>query len=238
VAAWGVSRSALLDVDHIEVDGASRVPVEDILAAGGIERGDPLVDIDLGRAQAGIAGLAWVESVEVHRSWWGTVRYEITERQPTVVVHTSEATGPAWLVDRGGWVLAPATPDDHATLPRIDGVPVADAGTRLDGVGRVAVELAGLLTPGLAAWVESIEVDADGELWLRLRSDSLAVAGGFGADPGLVRLGDGRDARAQVLAAETLLARVDLSCLAVIDVRVASAPVVTRADGCLEGTPA
>lgn len=226
-AAWGITRSALLDVDHIEVDGVVRTEVDAIVAAGGIERGDPISDLDLAAAADSIRALAWVRSVEVSKSWGGTVQYTVVERQPAAVL--SAADGSSWLVDRDAWILGQATPADIDRLPLVRGIQPSSAGTQIDETHRASVAVATALSPGLAQWVEAIVVDADGSVWLDLSSPQTVDVELIDAR---VRLGDARDLPAQLVATETVLNRVELQCLAQIDVRVGSAPVVTRHEGC------
>ena len=231
--AWGITRSPLLDVDHLEVHGLTRLSPETVVAAGGIETGDALVDLDLGAAADAVGALALVERVEIERSWWGTVRYDVVERRPTAVVSSG---GVDLLVDRAGWVLAPAQPADRS-LPAIAGIDPVAAGDRLSGVDLVAVQLVDRAPPTLLEWVEVVTV-TDGSLWLDLRPQAVTAAGGTPGHSGRVQLGDARELDAQLVAAHTMLARVDLSCLDVIDVRVPASPVVRRVEGCSGGEAA
>jgi hypothetical protein len=231
--AWGLTRSPLLDVDHLEVRGLTRLPAATVIAASGIEPGDPLVDLDLGAAADAVGALPWVERVDVDRSWWGTVRFDVLERRPVAVL---SADGAALLVDRAGWVLAPAEPTDHA-LPAIAGTGSVSTGDRLSGVDLVAVQLVDRAPATVLEWVEVVSV-ADGALWLDLRPQAVTAAGGTPGHAGRVQLGDGRELEAQLVAAATVLARVDLSCLDVIDVRVPASPVVRRVEACAGGEAA
>ena len=242
--AWGLSRSPLLDVDHIEVVGVERADATDVTAAAGISHGDPLVELDLAAASEAIAEMPWVRSVEITKSWGGTVRYRVVERLPVAVL--SGTDGSSWLVDADGQVLAPAGPPDLGALPVVRGVAVPDPGDTIDPVHEPVVSVAVALTPGLAAWVEAIVVDDHGELWLDLvaepgsvlegRVPEGSVPEGLVLDGARVRLGDARDLAAQLVGAETVLARVELDCLAEIDARVGSAPVVIRHQGCGPGS--
>ncbi len=242
VGAWGLTRSPLLDVDHLEVVGVDRLDPAEVIGAGGIGSGDPLVDLDVGGARRSVEALPWVESVDVHRSWGGTIRYEVTERRPVAVAGGGESF---WLIDSDGWVVGAATTADRTALTRVEGLEVPEPGARLDGSGRRVVDLVGSFTEGLLPWVDAVVVGSDDELTLRLwrsASDPTPdhdpmldphdpLAGGAD-DPAVILLGVVLDLPGQIVAAETVLTRVDLSCLAVIDARVASAPTVTRDPGC------
>jgi hypothetical protein len=236
VGAWGASRSPLLDVDHIEVEGVERGDASEVVAVAGITRGDPLVELDLSAASVSIAQMPWVRSVEVTKGWRGTVRYRVIERRPVAVL--AAADGSRWLVDDEGQVLAAAGAPDLDTLPMVRGAAVPAPGDTIDPVDLPAVAVAVALSPGLAAWVDAIVVDDDGELWLDLVESpepGTGVEPGTTLDAARVRLGDARDLAAQLVGAETVLARVELDCLAVIDARVGAAPVVIRHADCGTG---
>jgi cell division septal protein FtsQ len=51
-AAWFVTRTALLDVDRLEVEGASHLDPEAVRTASGVVVGDPLLDVDEGDVRA------------------------------------------------------------------------------------------------------------------------------------------------------------------------------------------
>lgn len=232
LGAWGLTRSPLLDVDHVEVSGLSQLTVDEVVAAAGITTGDALLDVDLGGATDAVAELPWVESVEVHRRWGGTVEINVTERTPVTVVVGPESS--AWLVDAGGWVIAPTAPTDRPELTRVEATAPVEPGTALTDAELLGVQVAGSLTVGLVAEVAAVEVASDGDVWLRLMPDAGGVdpAALPEVAPGRVQLGDARELADQLVAAETVLSRVDLTCVAVVDVRVASSPVVSRHPEC------
>jgi hypothetical protein len=49
---------------------------------------------------------------------------------------------------------------------------------------------------------------------------------------GEVRFGDGRQLDAKARSLRTVLEQVDLTCLAVLDLRLPGSPVLTREEGC------
>lgn len=225
--AWGISRSPLLDVDHVEVSGTRRADPEQIVAVSGIGLGDPLIDLDLAGAEAAIAELGWVARVEATRSWKGTVTLAVIERQPIAVASASD--GGLWLIDSEGRVLDSATATDVSTLPRIEGLDIPGPSLTVPTAQMLAVKAANGLSSGLRSWVGLIVLEPGGELWFDLVAPATS---GITLSDARARLGDGRDLTAQLAAVETILVRVDLECLAVIDARVGSAPVVTRHEGC------
>jgi len=81
VGAYAATRSALLDVDAVEVEvEGGRVTVGEVLAAAGVSLGDPMVDVDTEVVDARVSALPWVREVLVDRVWPGTVRITVSER--------------------------------------------------------------------------------------------------------------------------------------------------------------
>ncbi|MGY6500210.1 MAG: cell division protein FtsQ/DivIB [Acidimicrobiales bacterium] len=231
VVAWGLTRSPLLDVDHIEVTGTQALSAAEVVSASGIDTGDALVDLDLGAATDAVSALPWIESAQVHRRWSGTVEVVVVERRPVAVL--TVPAGGSWLVDDEAWVIAETDAAEWPGLPRLDVELEPRPGAVLDGTARLGVQVATMLTVGMAPDVDAVEI-VDGELWLRLvpGAGDVDLATLPSVPPARVRLGDGRDLADQMVAAETVMRRVDLACAAVVDVRVASSPVVTRHPEC------
>lgn len=216
---WGATRSPLLDLDRIVVDGASNLSPDQVRAASGLRRGRPLSEVDAARVSAAVRRLAWVEKATARRDWPGTVTIRVTERKAVAV--TGSAGGGLDLVDRWGSVLA-RTETAPAGLPALAGLPPAgEPGTRLgpDGVAALAVAVA--LPPALAALTTAIapEPGAPGQVELRL------------APGATVRLGAPENLGAKLDAVMAVIAEVDTRSLGVLDVRRPQNPVLTRRPG-------
>ena len=83
---YTLTRTSLLDVDRIEVEGAGpRVTEWAVLEVAAIEVGQPLFDLDLDAVDGRLTALPWVAEATVAREWSGTVRLRILERPPVVV---------------------------------------------------------------------------------------------------------------------------------------------------------
>ncbi|MGH9184571.1 MAG: cell division protein FtsQ/DivIB, partial [Acidimicrobiales bacterium] len=130
------------------------------------------------------------------------------------------------ILDREGEVLesAPSPPPGLVVLagppPTVeDGRPV-EPGARV-AVSR-ALKVAAFLPSGLRAVVRAVEVGEEdsGELWLLVAED------------GRIRLGGTEQLSAKLLAVATVLGQIDVGCVATLDVRVPTAPVLTRAGHC------
>ena len=216
-AAWGLTRTPLLDVDRLEVRGASNTGTEAVVAASTLHRGAAMVTAPLGRAADRISVLPWVQTVEVHRRWPGTVVIEVTERRPVAYVPAPDGV---ILLDAERRQLAhvPSPPagyvrlDVPAVRPKVGEPASATIGPVLD----IAATIPKALVPRIV---------------------SLRPEGGGGVS-GTVRLRDGTEAGvllggstqmgAKWLALATILDEADPVGLAQIDVRVPGAPALTR----------
>jgi cell division protein FtsQ len=217
VLGWLATRSPLLDVDRIEVDGAIRASADAVRDASGVQTGDPLVGVDGGAVSRRVEELPWVAEARVERQLSGSLTITVSERRPAAVVAREMRLV---LVDAGGRVL-----DAVASVPAgLVVVEVADplpkAGDRVGPEVRDALEIADRAAGALPAAVRAVRHD-DAGLALALR------------DGGSVLLGDARQLDSKLVAVAAMLDRVDRRCLGVLDVRVPASPVLTRETGCL-----
>lgn len=216
---YAVANSALLDVDELAVTGNARTPADDVVAASGLEPGEPLLLLDVGGASTAIGRLPWVASARIDRSITGTVTIEVAEREPVATLPTVD--GAFVVVDQEGRQLERvATPGpDQLLLWGVEASGVA--GTPVGPGPQEVLRLLGALTPPVREAVSGIGLEGE-DLFLEL------------AAGGRVRLGGTADLDDKLVSLETMLARVDLSCLAELDLGVPSAPALSRrppADG-------
>ncbi len=215
-AWWTLTATPLFDVDELLVRGTTNTSAESVAQASGITLGQPLVEVDTGAARVAIAALPWVLEVSSDRSAGGRVTFTVTERTPVAAVAGSQG----WLlVDGYGRVL-----DSVASVPSglvvLDGLgETGPPGTWLEDSALWATEVARLMPVGLASKV-AVVVLTDQGLELEL----------FGGAK--VLFGDVTELDSKFLAALTLLVRVDIECLASIDVRAPTVPVLTRLADC------
>jgi cell division protein FtsQ len=211
--AFLVTRSPLLDVDDLRAHGAEHTSIDDLRAASGIAAGDPMTGVDLSGAEAAIAALPWVDTVRVERDWPGTIEIHVTERRPAATL--AGPTGEWFLVDDTGRVLegVDGAAPDRPTITLTE--PVAAPGATQPGLG-AALALVRQLTPDLQAWVVAVQPAPDGTVDLLLQRDIR------------VDLGSTAHVADKMVDLATLLARVDLTDLATVDLSVVHTPQVTR----------
>lgn len=224
IGAVGLTRSAALDVDHIEVLGADRTTEEALIGTSGLSLGAPMTELDLGGAERAIAELPWIAEVRVERRWPNRVAIVVRERTPVAAVPAVEGR---WaLVDETGQVLTVAEAVSDRWVA-IEGLPLAeDPGTQLGEEAGPALEVAGALPADLRDGLERIVRDERGELRLRFRTGPT------------VRLGTIDDLDAKLAAALAVFRQVDDCGLDVIDVRAVDQVAVTRVAACRAGVTA
>lgn len=210
VGAAALTRTPVLDVDHVTVTGAGRTGTDAARAAAGVDRGRAMVSVDLGAARARLEALPWVLRATVARRWPGTVAVTLVERRPVAVVGRGFA---AVLVDRDGRILGPPSPRREA-VPVVH-VPAGPPGERLGPRGRTLVAVVAGLPADLRRDVVGVRPSSKGvELELR---DAIAV-----------RWGDASQPVAKADAVRALLRQADRRTIATVDVTVPATPALTR----------
>ena len=211
------TRSSLLDVDRVVVTGTERTPIGAVLEASAIEAGDPMTDVDVAAAARRIETLPWVDTATVRRQWPARVAVAVTERTP---VATLPADGGGWaIVDADGRVLE-RTPEQPAALPMLGGVaPAGPPGAPVAPEAADVLVVAAALPETLAERVAAVAAAGDGGA----RHVRLELRPG-----GVVELGRPDLLEQKLLAVLAVLEDVAPEAVATLDVRVPSAPVLTR----------
>lgn len=217
---YGITQSPLLDVDEVEVIGAPRTGVDQVLEAAGIDLGTPLLGLDLSGPRRDIAALPWVDQVRAGRTWGGKVTFDVTERSAVAQIPV-EAQIPgeqSWaVVDLQGRVLQiNSTPWE---LPVVLFGPVPEPGEWLGGRALPLLEVSEALVSLQDDGIESISW-VDGRVMVDLPGDVRAHWGGRD------------DPRGKAVVLATFLARVDLHCFEMIDLSIPEFPALTPIDDC------
>ncbi|MGI9595984.1 MAG: cell division protein FtsQ/DivIB [Acidimicrobiales bacterium] len=212
IGVIGFLNSSAFDVDRITVSGNDRSDPHLIVESSDIAIGQALLEVDLDRAVGQVELVPWVGTATVTRSWNGSVNISVTERGPSAVLSAGDRFA---LVDDHGRQLeiVDRRPDGYMPVRGIEGSGVAGEPAPTEALPVIALLQA--LPPEVEQQIGSVLLE-DGELFLEL-------SGG-----GRANFGDGSDLGPKLQSLETMLARVDLTCLNTIDVRVPAAPVLTR----------
>jgi cell division protein FtsQ len=214
LAAVTLVRSPLLDVDELRAAGGEHTTPAEVLAAAGIHRGDTMLTLDTGAAERRIEALPWVADATVSRRWPGVVAVKVRERTATAAVRITDTR---WAeIDDSGRVLALADAAPEG-MPAVKGVEGRIAeGEKLPPVAADALAVLEVVTEAAPGAVVEVGTDLD-------------VTLAFGT---VVRFGSVDDLDDKVAALTTVLARVELDCLASLDLRAPGSPALTRYAGC------
>ncbi|MEW9548642.1 cell division protein FtsQ/DivIB [Nonomuraea sp. NPDC050783] len=126
-AAWLVFFSPVLGVRSIEIVGNLTVPSERIRQQAGVPDLHPLATVDLAGVQSRVLGIRQLAGAKVDRVWPGTLKIEVTEREPVAAI---PAAGRFAIVDGHGVVIEvkPAAPP-LLPLLRVDNPAASDPAT-------------------------------------------------------------------------------------------------------------
>lgn len=225
VSTIGVLNSELADVDAVTVVGNNRTPLDEVVTATSILPGQPLLDLDLDAAESGVEALPWVRKADVERRLDGEIVVRVTEREPVlalpVVGPGSDVgggdTGPGRfvLVDQLGQQLELVNELPGGFLPILGIEASGRPGESAPAETGLILSLVQSLPPSLIDQVAAMTV-SEGDLYIDLTSG------------GRANVGDSSLLGEKIQALETVLARVDLDCVSVIDLRVPSAAAVRR----------
>jgi cell division protein FtsQ len=212
-AAFGVAHSPLFDIDEVRISGTTSIARETVLEAAGLAERRFLVDISTSKTAERLEQLSWVEQATVTKDWPGALEISILERTP---VAATPIEGGVALFDATGRILGAALEPPPGVLEvRFPGG-VGATGSFLDKAGRGAVEIAAAMPEELIGRVAAVQTTAAGEAEVLIRPSLV------------VRMGPPSDVAAKVVALRTMVEKADLRNVRLIDVRVPSAPVLTR----------
>ncbi len=217
---WAATRSALLDLDHVRIEGVDATSAAKINGAVQTPDGTPLLDLDLATIEAEVASLPWVETVDASREWPGTLRLDVVERVAVAALPAGDGSFVA--VDTTGVAMAALAGADVGSLPVIGVAAEGELGT-VQERSAPALAVVEVMPADLDAWIETITVsgaDPDTRLGLNL-------VGGA-----VVELGNESLLTDKLDAVRAVLAGADLRCIEVIDVRVADLSTITRDPTC------
>lgn len=212
---WTLFFSPLLGVRDVKVIGAQRSGADKVSEATGLLSGDDnLLLLSTGEIEDRVRVLPWVKDVKVQRSLPGTVKVEVMERKPGLLLSLGRAR---WTIDEQGNVLQTGAAEPG--LPTLAGVEVAtvEPGVRLrteEAGGALQVYRA--LPNGLKAKIAAVFAPTVERITLSLM------------DGTAVRFGAAEEIPAKVKVLKSLLARLagEGRHATYIDVRVPTSPAI------------
>ena len=170
--AWVLLASSWLAVDRVVLTGLGRLSEEQVRTAVDVVPGTPLARVDTGDVADAVRELPAVATVEVERSWPGTLRVAVRERAVAAGV---QRDGEVVLVDAGGvgFATEPALPPGVVRLEVEDARPG-------DPATRAALAVTEALPAALRRRVLAVSADDPDRVVLRLDGEQQVVWGAPG----------------------------------------------------------
>lgn len=170
-ACWALLASPLLGVRTVQVDGLGTLPADQVRKAAGIDPGTPLLRVDVDAAEARVARLPQVRSVEVTRGWPHSVVITVVERSAVAIVGKP---GRRSLVDADGVLFDTVTGEAPAGVVPLD---VANPGPG-DPATMAGLTAVGALTSGLKEQVGVVAAPKAEDIDLTLTDGTVVRWGG------------------------------------------------------------
>ncbi|HYD99025.1 MAG TPA: FtsQ-type POTRA domain-containing protein [Alphaproteobacteria bacterium] len=137
-----------LRVEEVPVAGREETPIETIRAVVGVQRGMPILGVDLDELRERLEALPWVETAAIERRLPSTLAVTLTERRPMALWQHERQLQ---VVDFQGVVLTGDKVDRFAELPLIVG---ENAAKNASGLLRLLMDEPALMTRlDAAVWV-------------------------------------------------------------------------------------
>lgn len=194
-----------LVVHTVTIEGATPEAAADIARASGLQRGQPILHLDLDALRQRIEQVGWVKQAQIVRLLPDTIVVAI-EQRPTFAVW--ERAGHAVVIDNTGRAIPEADPARFANLPLVVG----------DGADQAAPQILPIVRahPAVMGRLDAL-VRVDGRRWdLRLKDGGLIQLPASGEDAALIQL-DELDQKSRIL--ELGFDRIDLRDPELIAVR-------------------
>src|SRR5690554_3707311 len=115
---WAASVHAGLSVGDVTVEGRVRGEPESLLAALGVERGDPILAFDPHAARERVMALPWIASAEVQRRLPDQIHLRLEERNPIALW---QHQGRLAVIDQHGQPITNTRPGRFINLPLVVG---------------------------------------------------------------------------------------------------------------------
>ncbi|MEM1398301.1 MAG: FtsQ-type POTRA domain-containing protein [Pseudomonadota bacterium] len=115
---WAISGNAGLRVEELVVYGLHRTSAGDARAAIAIDRGTPILRVDMREAHTRLTSLPWVERASIRRQLPDKIVVAVEERQALAIWRNGRRLG---IIDTAGEPIMPVVPRGLEHLPLVTG---------------------------------------------------------------------------------------------------------------------
>ena len=85
-----LGKSALFDVERVEIYGLHRVTLAEVEERLGFHSGDPLLSVNSEKEARNLEILPWVQTADIERKWGGLITVDITERRAVALAMVAQ----------------------------------------------------------------------------------------------------------------------------------------------------
>jgi cell division protein FtsQ len=167
------SAAAGLAVGDVLVEGRTRTPAADVLAALGVARGTPSLAFDPAAARGRLLALPWVSGAQVERRLPDLIFVRLEEREPLALW---QLHGQLSVIDTTGRPIEGADPARFAELPLLVGEGASERAQALLFLLQRAPELADKVVAAVRVGERRWNVMLEGDIEVRLPEVGAAEA--------------------------------------------------------------
>lgn len=156
-------------LEKIKVEGIERTDLSAVYDHMGVEKGDPMVRVDVALVKENVEALPWVKTARVSRLLPDKLEIQIVEREPFAIW---QLDGKHWLIDETGVTITDENLEEFYGLPFVVGKGAPEATARLYNVITLAPELSARMTSATRVGERRWDIDFDSGLRLRLPEEN------------------------------------------------------------------
>jgi cell division septal protein FtsQ len=210
--------SPLLNIDRLIILGAPASMKEQIIHAGDIHKGEPLIEVRTRKVERGVETLPNIQSADVQVHWPHEVKIRVKLRTAAAVFKS----GKNFMEISEDGVVMLISKNPPAGLVQVSGkIAATKLGKVLPKDEFELIRFITGLTPANQALISNIEIHSDHTATATLKAGSKGQVA-------IVELGEPTQMDAKAVALETILQNVKLRDGLIIDVRNAQTPVVSN----------
>jgi cell division protein FtsQ len=185
VRGWqALERSGSLRVRQVTVQGCRTLSERDVLALAEIWQGEPLLGIDLVKAEERVRSHPWIDTVSIRRVWPYGLHVQVQERRPLALINLEEEGAGLHYMDQHGRIFAALQPGQDIDFPVLTGISLPAGASLTEGPAAEAAQFLRLAAQGnpvlpLQA-VSEVHVSRNGEIIAYLAERPFPIHLGYG----------------------------------------------------------
>lgn len=179
-----LERSGALRVRQITVQGCRTVNEAEVLALADIRQGEPLLAVDLAKAEERVRSHPWIDTVSIRRVWPYGLQVQVQEHRPIALINLEEGGAGLHYVNQRGTIFAALQPGQDIDFPVLTGISLSAGACLADSPAAEAAQFLRLAAQGnpvlpLQA-ISEVHVSRDGGIIAYLAERPFPIHLGYG----------------------------------------------------------